>query len=158
MGATFSEVCFHSCANIMQFLFNSHKVFFYFLFVQQSTCCSKFFHCFVYCCFTRHYCHRTFLQNTCQHFAHNAYFVKALQINTSCSTAYIHYWQWPLSIRYKAQLNESVAGTLQWLACTNLNFPSTEPDVKDAFCITVIFDSKFFFSFDHLLCTNNVNS
>jgi hypothetical protein len=27
-----------------------------------------------------------FLQNTCQHFVHDVYFVKALQINTICST------------------------------------------------------------------------
>ena len=30
-GQHFFEVCFHSCANIMQFLFNSLKVFFIFL-------------------------------------------------------------------------------------------------------------------------------
>jgi len=92
-----------------------------------------------------------FLQNTCQHFVHGAYFVKALQINTVCSTAYILYGQWLLSIRYKTQLSKSVlqgmgAGRMtqhsnDW-PVPSPTFPIPEPDFKDVFCITVIFDSK----------------
>lgn len=95
-----------------------------------------------------------FLQNTCQHFVHDAYFVKATQINTICSTAYIHYRQWLLPIRYKTQLDESVlqgmgAGRMMqhsndWPVPSS-NFPILEPEIKDVFCITVTFDSKYFF-------------
>jgi len=144
--------------------------FFYFPFVQQSTCCSKFFYCFAVLYIvvlqgtpaTWH-----FLQNTCQHFVHDAHFVKAPPINTICSTAYIHYRQWLLPITYKTQLDESLLhgmGARRMMQHSNdwpvpsSNFPIFKPEIKDVFCITVIFDSNYFFLFNHLLCANILNS
>lgn len=112
------------------------------------------FCCFVYCCFTRHSCHMTFFTKPLSNFAHDAYFVKAPQINTICSTAYIHYKQWLLPIRYKTQLDESLlhgmgAGRMMqhsddWPVPSS-NFPILKPEIKDVFSITAIFDSKYFF-------------